>query len=182
SKNHKVYNWETATYDKIWCDEDVRDIRSIETEFPAIVYNDAFTSEVTLSCEPTVSPLNDNKIDFRKSFKESDDDDYTCLSEDNPECIFNFLTESVYMATVDTAYSLNEYNVFDTDINMAYPGVWIRRPHCKEIDEVGEVSIIWNPICDCSHDGIQTHLQPTSLLTNSTWRIYQAKYPGSFSI
>ncbi|GKE60016.1 hypothetical protein Tco_1510383, partial [Tanacetum coccineum] len=41
-------------------------------------------------------------------------------------------------------------------------------PHCKEIDKVGEVSIIWNPMCDCSHAGIQTHLQHTSLLINST--------------
>ncbi|GJX84762.1 hypothetical protein Tco_0335536 [Tanacetum coccineum] len=32
----KVYNWETATYGKIWCDEDVYDLRSFETEFPAI--------------------------------------------------------------------------------------------------------------------------------------------------
>ncbi|GJW84578.1 hypothetical protein Tco_0157723 [Tanacetum coccineum] len=38
----------------------------------------------------------------------------------------------------------------------------------KEIDKVGEVSIIWNLICDCSHAGIQTHLQHTSLLINST--------------
>ncbi|GKA06664.1 hypothetical protein Tco_0685888, partial [Tanacetum coccineum] len=29
-----------------------------------------------------------------------------------------------------------------------------KRPRCKEIDEVGEVSIIWNPMCDCSHAGI----------------------------
>ncbi|GJU33605.1 hypothetical protein Tco_1181959 [Tanacetum coccineum] len=43
----------------------------------AIVFNDALTSEVTLSYEPTVSPLNDNKIDFRISFDESDDEDYT---------------------------------------------------------------------------------------------------------
>ncbi|GJV71923.1 hypothetical protein Tco_1491918 [Tanacetum coccineum] len=43
----------------------------------AIVFDDAFTSEVTPSCEPTVSPLNDNKIDFRISFDESDDEDYT---------------------------------------------------------------------------------------------------------
>nr|GEZ93174.1 hypothetical protein [Tanacetum cinerariifolium] len=28
------------------------------------------------------------------------------------------------------------------------------RPYCIEIDEVGEVSIIWNPMCDCSHAGI----------------------------
>ncbi|GJZ57094.1 hypothetical protein Tco_0612588 [Tanacetum coccineum] len=73
----KVYNWETATYGKIWYNEDVHDLRSVETEFPAIVLNDALTSEVTLSCEPTVSPLNDNKIDFRISFDESNDEDYT---------------------------------------------------------------------------------------------------------
>ncbi|GJR55531.1 hypothetical protein Tco_1406052 [Tanacetum coccineum] len=32
----KVYNWETATYGKIWDNEDVHDIGSVETEFPAI--------------------------------------------------------------------------------------------------------------------------------------------------
>ncbi|GJS57109.1 hypothetical protein Tco_0651893 [Tanacetum coccineum] len=35
------------------------------------------TSEAALSCEPMVSPLNDNQIDFRISFDESDDEDYT---------------------------------------------------------------------------------------------------------
>ncbi|GJZ59837.1 putative reverse transcriptase domain-containing protein [Tanacetum coccineum] len=31
-------------------------------------------------------------------------------------------------------------------------------PRCKEIDEVGEVSVILNPMCDCSHAGIyNTH-------------------------
>ncbi|GKF50229.1 hypothetical protein Tco_0146696, partial [Tanacetum coccineum] len=57
----KVYNWETATYGKIWYDEDFHDLGSIETEFPAIVFNDTLTSEVALSCEPTVSSLNDNE-------------------------------------------------------------------------------------------------------------------------
>ncbi|GJX41968.1 hypothetical protein Tco_0256958 [Tanacetum coccineum] len=51
----KVYNWETATY----------------------VFNDTLTSEATLSCEPTVSSLNDDEIDFRISFDESDDEDCT---------------------------------------------------------------------------------------------------------
>nr|GEV10365.1 hypothetical protein [Tanacetum cinerariifolium] len=73
----KVYNWETATYGKIWCDEDIHDLKSVETEFPAIFYNDALKSEVALSCEPTVSPLNNNQIDFRISFDKSDDEDYT---------------------------------------------------------------------------------------------------------
>ncbi|GJU55700.1 hypothetical protein Tco_1229414 [Tanacetum coccineum] len=75
-KHGKVYNWKTAMYGKIWYDEDAYDPRSIETEFPVIVYNDVFTSEVTPSCEPMISPLNDNKIDFRISFDESDDEDY----------------------------------------------------------------------------------------------------------
>ncbi|GKD95913.1 hypothetical protein Tco_1379810, partial [Tanacetum coccineum] len=73
----KVYNWETTTYSKIWYDEDIHNLRSVEIEFLAIVFDDAFTSEVTHSCKPTVSPLNENKIDFRISFDESDDEDYT---------------------------------------------------------------------------------------------------------
>ncbi|GJS97291.1 hypothetical protein Tco_0804259 [Tanacetum coccineum] len=79
----KVYNWETATYGKIWEDEDVHDLISVETEFPAIVLNDVLTSKVTLSCKPTVSPFNDNKIDFRISFNESDDEEYTVIYDKN---------------------------------------------------------------------------------------------------
>ncbi|GKA19904.1 hypothetical protein Tco_0699819 [Tanacetum coccineum] len=45
----KVYNWETAKYGKIWYDEDVHHLRSVETEFLAIVFDDAFTSKVTHS-------------------------------------------------------------------------------------------------------------------------------------
>ncbi|GJR21405.1 hypothetical protein Tco_0969932 [Tanacetum coccineum] len=79
----KVYNWETATYGKIWDNEDVHNLGSVETEFPAIVFNDTLTSEATLSCEPTVSSLNDNEIDFRISFDESDDEDYTLIFDKN---------------------------------------------------------------------------------------------------
>ncbi|GKC10182.1 hypothetical protein Tco_1001792 [Tanacetum coccineum] len=75
----KVYKWETATYSKIWDNEDVHDLGSVETEFPAIVFNDAFISKVTHSCEPTVSSLNNNKIDFKISFDESNDEDYTVI-------------------------------------------------------------------------------------------------------
>ncbi|GJQ91556.1 hypothetical protein Tco_0002695 [Tanacetum coccineum] len=49
----------------------------------AIVFNDTLTSEVALSCEPTVSPLNDNQIDFRISFDESEDEDYTVIYDKN---------------------------------------------------------------------------------------------------
>nr|GFA10710.1 hypothetical protein [Tanacetum cinerariifolium] len=82
-KHRKVFNCETSKYGKIWYDEDVHDLRSIETKFPAIVYNDAFTSEVTHSCEPMVSSLNNNEIDFKIWFDESDDEDYTIIFDKN---------------------------------------------------------------------------------------------------
>ncbi|GJX98780.1 hypothetical protein Tco_0355799, partial [Tanacetum coccineum] len=40
-------------------------------------------SDETLSCEPTVSSLNDNEIDFRISFDKSDDEDYTAVYDEN---------------------------------------------------------------------------------------------------
>ncbi|GJR92750.1 hypothetical protein Tco_0264924 [Tanacetum coccineum] len=49
------FNWETATYGKIWYDEDVHYLRLFETEFPAIVYNDALASKPDFSSEPTIS-------------------------------------------------------------------------------------------------------------------------------
>ncbi|GKE30627.1 hypothetical protein Tco_1446011, partial [Tanacetum coccineum] len=61
----------------IWDNEDVHDLGSVETEFPAIVFNETLTSEATLSCEPTISSLNNDEIDFRISFDESDDEDCT---------------------------------------------------------------------------------------------------------
>ncbi|GJT30773.1 hypothetical protein Tco_0911048 [Tanacetum coccineum] len=64
-------------------DEDVHDLRSVETEFPAIIFNDNLTSNETLSCEPTVSSLNNNEIDFRISFDESDDEDYMVVFDKN---------------------------------------------------------------------------------------------------
>ncbi|GJY90988.1 hypothetical protein Tco_0506184 [Tanacetum coccineum] len=78
----KVYNWETATYDKIWDKEDVHDLGSVETEFPAIDFNDTLTSEATLSCEPIVSSFND-EIDFRISFDEFDNEDCTVIFDKN---------------------------------------------------------------------------------------------------
>ncbi|GKB37253.1 hypothetical protein Tco_0882195, partial [Tanacetum coccineum] len=80
-KRGKVFNWETAKYGKIWYDEDIHNLRSVETEFPAIAFNDEVSSE-TLYCEPTVSSLN-NEIDFRISFDDFDDEDYTVIFEKN---------------------------------------------------------------------------------------------------
>ncbi|GKD38568.1 hypothetical protein Tco_1258775, partial [Tanacetum coccineum] len=110
------YNWETATYGKIGYDEDVHDLRFIETEFPAIVFNEALTYEVTHSCEPTVSPLNNNKIDFRISFEESDDEDYTVIFDKNsfPAIVYNdALTSKSDSSTepVEIPHRINEFDL-----------------------------------------------------------------------
>ncbi|GKA27444.1 hypothetical protein Tco_0713612 [Tanacetum coccineum] len=49
---------------------------SVEIEFPAIYLNDGLSSENTLSCELTVSSLN-NEVDFIISFDDSNDEDHT---------------------------------------------------------------------------------------------------------
>ncbi|GJW66284.1 hypothetical protein Tco_0120708 [Tanacetum coccineum] len=43
----------------------------------AIVFNNTLTSEAAILCEPTVSSLNINEIDFRILFDEFDDEDCT---------------------------------------------------------------------------------------------------------
>ncbi|GJZ65581.1 hypothetical protein Tco_0622277 [Tanacetum coccineum] len=107
-RHGKVYNWETATYGKIWYDEDVHDLGSVETKFPAIVYNDALTSKVTLSCEPMISLLNDNQIDFRISFDESDDEDYTLIYDKNS---FSYKINFVYNLKMDLKNDNDKVNM-----------------------------------------------------------------------
>ncbi|GJT87145.1 hypothetical protein Tco_1068862 [Tanacetum coccineum] len=82
-RHGKVYNWETATCGRIWDDDEIHNLRCVETEFPAIVFDDTFTSHVSFSCEPTVSSIDNNEIDFRISFDESDDEDYMVIFDKN---------------------------------------------------------------------------------------------------
>ncbi|GKA37872.1 hypothetical protein Tco_0724437 [Tanacetum coccineum] len=73
----------------------------------SIVFNDALTSEVALPCEPMVSPLNDNEIDFRISFDESEDEDYTVIYDKNS---FSYKIISVN--------NLKTYSENDNKVNM----------------------------------------------------------------
>nr|GEV41581.1 hypothetical protein [Tanacetum cinerariifolium] len=88
SDRHHIYHetpsdQETATYGRIWDDDDVHNLRSVETEFSAIDFDNTFTSQAALSCKPMVNPLNDNEFDFRISFDESNDEDYTVFFDKN---------------------------------------------------------------------------------------------------
>nr|GEV66756.1 hypothetical protein [Tanacetum cinerariifolium] len=74
-KNGKVNNWETATYGKIRYDEDIHYLRFFETKFPAIVYDNALTSE------PTVSSQHIDEVNWKieTSLSECDDEKYEII-------------------------------------------------------------------------------------------------------
>ncbi|GJS88503.1 hypothetical protein Tco_0771139 [Tanacetum coccineum] len=78
----ETFDWQTPTYGKMeYCENEDDSFTNLETEYPAIVLDD--TSDAPLSCEPTVSPLDNNKIDFKISFDESDDEDYMVIFDEN---------------------------------------------------------------------------------------------------
>ncbi|GKD85792.1 hypothetical protein Tco_1356946, partial [Tanacetum coccineum] len=80
----ETFNWQTATYGKMeYCEDEDDCFTNFETKFPAIVLDNTLTSDASISCGPMVSPLNDNEIDFRISFDEFDDEDYTVVYDEN---------------------------------------------------------------------------------------------------
>ncbi|GKB70264.1 hypothetical protein Tco_0931676 [Tanacetum coccineum] len=83
-RHGRTFNWQTATLGKVESYEDKGDcFINFETEFPAIVFDNTLISDTAPLCAPTVSPPNKNKIDFRISLDESDDEDYTVIFDEN---------------------------------------------------------------------------------------------------
>ncbi|GJT44151.1 hypothetical protein Tco_0952866 [Tanacetum coccineum] len=102
-KRGKVFNWQTATYEKIRVDDDLHNLGSVKAEFPAIVINDAVAPQDELQCKSQVStPVND-EIDFRISFDESEDEDYIILFDKN-----SFSYKMIYVNDLKTD-SKNDY-------------------------------------------------------------------------
>ncbi|GJZ26224.1 hypothetical protein Tco_0570477 [Tanacetum coccineum] len=79
----QMYNWETSTYGKVRYHENFGYFKDFETNFPAIIFDDALATNHKISSQPTVSPLDDNEIDFRILFDEYDDEDYTFIYDKN---------------------------------------------------------------------------------------------------
>ncbi|GJT04838.1 hypothetical protein Tco_0839300 [Tanacetum coccineum] len=99
-RRRKVFNWETATYGKIWDNEDIHNLVSVETEFPAISFNDEGIIRKHYSCEPTPIDYNDaqmsksdlltelifiNKFDLNEetSLSECDEEEQNILNFNN---------------------------------------------------------------------------------------------------
>ncbi|GJS75660.1 hypothetical protein Tco_0725541 [Tanacetum coccineum] len=74
-------------------------VRCLTGKLLTIVFNGTLTSEATPSCEPMVSSLNDNEIDFRISFDESDDEDYTIIYDEN-----SFSYKIIYVNNLKTDF------------------------------------------------------------------------------
>ncbi|GJR94028.1 hypothetical protein Tco_0266202 [Tanacetum coccineum] len=80
-------------------------LKEEKTRRRAIVFNDTLTSKEALSFQPTVSSLNNDEIDFRISFDESDDEDCT---NDAQTSKLDFLTEPTL-----SPQHIDEFNLKD---------------------------------------------------------------------
>ncbi|GJW17361.1 hypothetical protein Tco_0024797 [Tanacetum coccineum] len=117
----------------VWDNEDVHDLRSFETEFPTIVFNDTLTSEATLSCEPTVSSLNNDEIDFRIWFDESDDDDCTPT--------VSYFDDLDYFKDFENEFSAIVYNDAPRSKSDLLTELILSTQHINEFDLKSETSL-----------------------------------------
>ncbi|GKC30089.1 hypothetical protein Tco_1037383 [Tanacetum coccineum] len=108
-RHGQTFNWQTATFRKVKNYEDEDDcFFDFETEFPAIVFNNTLTA---LLSEPMICPPNENKIDFRISLDESDDEDYTVIFDEN-----SFSYKIIYVNDLKTDLE-NDNNIMPSSPN-----------------------------------------------------------------
>ncbi|GKA01469.1 hypothetical protein Tco_0674134, partial [Tanacetum coccineum] len=105
-KRGQMFDWETATYGKIYDDIDL--FKDFKADFLAIVYNDALASDPEVSSEPTVSPLDDNEIDFKIY-----DEDYTVIYDKN---LFSYKIISVNDLKLNSKNNDNKVNISSDDV------------------------------------------------------------------
>ncbi|GJY05542.1 hypothetical protein Tco_0371482 [Tanacetum coccineum] len=104
----ETFNWQTSTYGKMeYCEDEDDCFTNFETKFPTIVLDNTLTSDAAISCGPTVTPLSDNEIDFRISFDESDDEDYTVVYHENS---FSYIIISVNNLKTDSENDNHKVN------------------------------------------------------------------------
>nr|GFB57774.1 hypothetical protein [Tanacetum cinerariifolium] len=118
------------------------------------VYNWETATNVTPSYESMVSPLNDNKINFRISFDESDDEDYTVIYDKN-----------------SFSYKIISFNDLQTDsendndkVNMpSFPSPEPEVSYLNDLDffkdfEKGFLAIVYNDALTSKSDFLTKHV------------------------
>nr|GEU53285.1 hypothetical protein [Tanacetum cinerariifolium] len=123
------YNWETATYGKIWYDEDVHYLGSFEKEFTAIIYNNTLTSKPEVSNDfknefPAIV-YNDASISEPEILTKSTrcilpkfQDLAFCLRNGGPYKPTTVLVQSV--DATDDSPAIPEHTTVETPINMSH--------------------------------------------------------------
>ncbi|GJV97145.1 hypothetical protein Tco_1548722 [Tanacetum coccineum] len=195
----QTFNWETATYGEVYCDDSDL-FTDFETDFPAIVYNDASTSNQNVSSEPSVSIYNAIKsdIDFHISFSDSEDEDYTFIynkesssykltpiNDLKPEPVNDYVeiniescSENIDVKPMDSVICISKDTTpveFDENFETNHD---IHRPSERN-DNVGGVFINLE-ISKCWSLEISRRLFNTLLLTTSNWRTIRSKLSGEF--
>ncbi|GJY00307.1 hypothetical protein Tco_0357325, partial [Tanacetum coccineum] len=82
-------------------------------DFPTIIFNDPLATDHKISSEPTVSPLDDNEIDFKISFDESYDEDYTVIYDKNS---FSYKLIFANDLNLDSKNDDNKVNISSNDV------------------------------------------------------------------
>ncbi|GKA45343.1 hypothetical protein Tco_0738139 [Tanacetum coccineum] len=101
----KVFNLETAKYGKIWYDEDVHDLISVEIEFPAIAFNDENSFDDSHDEDYTVIF---DKSSF--SYKKISNNDLKTNSEnDNEKVMLSLPSPEPAISCFDDLYFLKEF-------------------------------------------------------------------------
>nr|GEX76849.1 hypothetical protein [Tanacetum cinerariifolium] len=97
----------------------LKEEKALETEFPTIAFNDEVSFEKILSCEPTVTSLND-EIDFKVSYNDSDDEENTDPKLSDPYAVLTNINTAYPF--LNTPYPPSEQKVHGleyTDVGIA---------------------------------------------------------------
>nr|GEY08684.1 hypothetical protein [Tanacetum cinerariifolium]GEY09477.1 hypothetical protein [Tanacetum cinerariifolium] len=111
----QTFNWKIATYGKVRYRENINYFRDFKTDFPSIIYDDALTTDHEVSSEPTVRPLDNNKVESRISLDESDDEDYICIYD---KSLFSYKLISVNDLKTDSKKDIDEVNLPRNDVGI----------------------------------------------------------------
>ncbi|GJR78564.1 hypothetical protein Tco_0149349 [Tanacetum coccineum] len=115
-RNGKVYNWETATYGRIWHDDEVHNLISVETEFPAIVFDDTISFDESDDEDYTV--IFDKKsfsykiisVNNLKTDSENDNDKINMPSFSSPETMVSYSNDLDFLKDFEKEFPAISYN------------------------------------------------------------------------
>ncbi|GKD99399.1 hypothetical protein Tco_1387383 [Tanacetum coccineum] len=130
----KVFNWETTKYGKIWYDEDIHDLRSVETEFPAIAFNDQISSKNTFL--GTHVYINDLKTD-----SENDNEKVNMPSFPPPESTVSCFDSLDFFKDFENEFPAIVYNNAQTSKSDLLTELILNPQHIDEFNLKDETSL-----------------------------------------